>query len=104
MKIQMAGFWSLIALLLVVRPLCVLAVAPTDYHLVCRTDFRYRRAHDWIPYANDTSSGTWRVLIDQYDYENILGEQRVPPGVWSVRDVDGDGLQVNKVKSASIDC
>ena len=44
------------------------AVAPNDYFITCRTDFHYRAAHDLIPYANDTSSGTWKVLIDQYDY------------------------------------
>ena len=91
----MIGYHSVTVLLFVIQPLCLLAIAPADYQAICRTDYRYRTAHDWIPYANDTSSGTWRVLIDQYDYQNILGESRIPPGVWSARDVDNDGLQVN---------
>ena len=60
------------------------AVAPDDYNTICRTNFLYRTAHDWIPYANDTSSGTWKVLIDQYDYLNIIGYS----GVWSTLDDD----------------
>jgi hypothetical protein len=61
-------------------------IAPDDYSRQCRTDFQYRRAHDWIPYANDTSSGTWKVLIDQYDYQSILG---VGGGaVWKAIDAD----------------
>ena len=59
-------------------------VAPNDYSITCRTDFQYRQAHDWIPYANATSSGTWKVLIDQYDYQSILGFG----GVWSALDAD----------------
>ena len=61
-------------------------VAPSDYYddTTCRTDFAYRTAHDWIPYANDTSSGTWKVLIDQYDYQSILGFG----GVWKAIDAD----------------
>ena len=54
------------------------AVAPDDSdNTICRTNFLYRMAHDWIPYANDTSSGTWKVLIDQYDYLNIIGHSGV---------------------------
>ena len=49
---------------------------------VCRTNFRYRVAHDWIPYANNTSSGTWKVFIDQYDYQNLVGGY-TPARVWS---------------------
>ena len=64
------------------------AVAPNDYSITCRTDFQYRQAHDWIPYANDTSSGTWKVLIDQYDYQSILGYN----GVWSALDADTQPL------------
>ena len=60
------------------------AVAPNDFSITCRTDFQYRLAHDWIPYANDTSSGTWKVLIDQYDYQSILGFG----GVWKAIDAD----------------
>ena len=60
------------------------AVAPNDYSITCRTDFQYRAAHDWIPYANDTSSGTWKVLIDQYDYQSILGFG----GAWKAIDAD----------------
>ena len=60
------------------------AVAPDDYNTSCRTNFLYRTAHDWIPYANNTSSGTWKVLIDQYDYENIIGHN----GVWNTLDDD----------------
>ena len=55
---------------------------------ICHTNFSV--AHDWIPYANDTSSGTWKVLIDQYDYQNILGFG----GVWSALDADNDGTSV----------
>ena len=58
-------------------------------------NFRYRVAHDWIPYANDTSSGTWKVLLDQYDYQNLLGGG-TPAGVWSTEQFspDRDGRQV----------
>ena len=70
----------------------VRAIAPDDRQDVCRTNFRYRVAHDWIPYANDTSSGTWKVLLDQYDYQNLLGGG-MPPGVWSAGEFspDSDG-------------
>ena len=61
-------------------------VAPNDYSITCRTDFQYRVAHDWIPYANNTSSGTWKVLIDQYDYQSIIGAD--PSAVWKVIDAD----------------
>ena len=71
------------------------AVAPNDYDSNCRTNFLYRVAHDWIPYANDTSSGTWKVLIDQYDYQNILGLG----GVWSALDADNDGTSVCVINS-----
>ena len=93
----MAGYWYaavglvfLIQLWLVLQANCV---APSDVQVTCRTHFSYRQHHDWITYANDSSSGTWKVLIDQYDYQNlIVGPQSVnPAGVWSVRDVDGDG-------------
>ena len=60
------------------------AVAPDDADSTCRTNHLYRVAHDWIPYANDTSSGTWKVLIDQYDYLNVIGQL----GVWSTLDAD----------------
>ena len=61
-------------------------VAPNDFSITCRTDFQYRQAHDWIPYANDTSSGTWKVLIDQYDYQSVIGAD--PAAVWSALDAD----------------
>lgn len=65
---------------------------PDSHHGICRTDFRYRTTHDWIPYANGTSGDgiRWRVLIDQYDYQNLLGQFNIPPGVWKDVDVDGD--------------
>ena len=91
---MMANYCCAVLLAIVIQPLYSLATAPNDYHEICRTDHRYRTQHDWIPYANDTSSGTWRVLIDQYDYQNILGESNIPPGVWSAKDVDGVGQQV----------
>ena len=87
----------LITILVYIQPLCSLAaiIAPDYRHILCRSDFRYRVAHDWIPYANDTSlNGTWKVLIDQYDYQNLLGTG-IPPGVWTGRDFDGDGRQVS---------
>ena len=69
-------------------------IAPDDFSITCRTDFLYRQAHDWIPYANDTSSGTWKVLIDQYDYQSVLGVG----GVWKAIDADTpttpDGIMV----------
>ena len=83
----------LITVLVYIRPLCS-AIAPDDRHHICRTNFRYRTAHDWIPYANATSSGTWKVLIDQHDYQNVLGAGS-PPGAWTGRDSDGDGRQVS---------
>ena len=69
------------------------AIAPSDRSLICRNDYRYRVAHDWIPYANSTSSGTWKVLVDQYDYETLEGAG-IPPGAWKKLDSDGDGLFV----------
>ena len=70
------------------------AIAPNDFSITCREYFLYRHAHDWIPYANNTSSGTWKVLIDQYDYQSVLGFQ----GVWSALDADTqptpDGITV----------
>ena len=86
----------LITVLVYIQPLCS-AVAPHDRHYICRTDFRYRAAHDWIPYANNTSSGTWKVVIDQYDYQNLLGTG-IPPGVWTRRDIDRDGRQWSFVR------
>ena len=73
-------------------------VAPEDAQTVCRTFFQYRGAHDWIPYVNDTSNGVrgevkWQVLLDQYDYQNLVGAGS-PPSPWEVRDFDGDNLQV----------
>ena len=77
----------------------VLGQAPGDFSLTCRTHFRYRGFHDWIPYVNDTAVGVrgdvkWQVIVDQFDYENILGEG-VLAGVWTARDFDGGGGQVN---------
>ena len=84
----------LIASAVVLKPLPSQAIAPYDRHSTCRTHFRYRGHHDWMPFANDTSDGTWRMLLDQYDYQNVLGEYTLPRGVWTARDVDGDGRQV----------
>ena len=77
------------------------ASCPEDYHGICRTDFRYRVTHDWIPYANATSDDgiNWRVIIDQYDYQNILGEFSIPPGVWKTFDQDKDGTEVSTILS-----
>ena len=90
----MAYSTFVVLLTLGIQTLRVVAVAPYDGHSTCRTHFLYRVHHDWIPYANDTSSGTWRMLVDQYDYQNVLGELTFPAGVWTARDVDGDGRQV----------
>ena len=73
--------------------------APKDAQQLCRTDFRYRRAHDWIPYVNDTSVGVsgdvkWQILLDQYDYENLVGDGLTPPSPWTTKDFDGDTYQV----------
>ena len=70
------------------------AVAPSDRNPTCRTDFRYIVLHNWIPYAEDTSSGiAWKVLIDQYDYESLVGSRMSSAG-WSTLDVDSDGKTV----------
>ena len=77
--------------------------APADRQDICRTDFRYYDGlHDWIPYVNDTSDGVrgdvkWQVLLDQYDYQHIVGENNIPSGVWTERDFDGDNNQVRRV-------
>ena len=89
----------LILLLVHVDVLLVWGQAPGDFQGICRTDFRYRIVHDWIPYVNDTADGIrgdvkWQVLIDQYDYQNILGEISIPPGVWTEKDLDGDNRKV----------
>ena len=73
--------------------------APGDAQSICRTSFRYRTQHDWIPYVNDTSVGVlglvkWQVLLDQYDYQQILGQTTIPHGVWTSRDFDGDHAKV----------
>ena len=85
---------ALLAILIAaaIQPSPSWAMAPDDRHSICRTDFRYRGFHDWIPYANDTSSGNWRMLLDQNDYQNILGG--FPPGEWTSEDFDGDGRTV----------
>ena len=72
---------------------------PEDYHGICRSDFRYRVTHDWIPYANATGADgiKWRVIIDQYDYQNLLGESSIPPGVWKAVDQDKDGVGVSTI-------
>ena len=85
--------------LIFILSMCLIHIngqAPGDAQSFCRTDFRYRTPHDWIPYVNDTSVGVrgqvkWQVLLDQYDYQQILGESAIPPGVWISRDFDGDG-------------
>ena len=79
-------------------------VAPEDVDTICRTFFLYRGAHDWIPYVNDTSDGVrgevkWQVLLDQNDYENIIG---TPSSPWEVRDFDGDNIQVHNRYSMCI--
>ena len=82
-------------LIFIITTWVVRAIAPNDRHDICRTNFRYRVAHDWIPYTNDTSSGTWKVLLDQYDYQNLL-DGSTPAGVWSAEQFspDSDGRQV----------
>ena len=82
----MAGCWYVVVGMVFFFQLVLQTdgVAPDDYNTICRTNFLYRVAHDWIPYANDTSSGTWKVLIDQYDYQNLIGHS----GVWSTLDAD----------------
>ena len=79
-------FGCLFTLLSTFAVMGAVRIAPSDYYddTTCRTDFAYRTAHDWIPYANDTSSGTWKVLIDQYDYQSVLGFG----GVWKAIDAD----------------
>ena len=66
------------------------------YHETCRTNFRYRSHHDWIPYANGSSENgiKWRVLVDQYDYQNVVGFT-FPPSVWKNIDEDGDSRGVS---------
>ena len=87
------GIVEILLVILAIQTLRLVgAVAPADRHGICRTDFRYRALHDRIPYANDTSSGTWRMLLDQNDYQNIIGG--FPTGVWTARDFDGDGRTV----------
>ena len=54
-----------------------------DFQEICRTDFRYRIVHNWILYVNDTSVGVrsevkWQILIDQYNYQNLLGAGQIP--------------------------
>ena len=77
----------------------VLGQAPGDFQQICRTDFRYRPLHDWIPYVNDTTVGVrghvkWQILVDQNDYQRILETGVGSSPVWMGRDVDGDGRQV----------
>ena len=77
---------------------------PEEYDPICRTDYRYRVNHDWIPYAN-TSSGDgikWRVLVDQHDYQNIFGPYFFPAGKWKELDADGDGINVSTVTKSVV--
>ena len=58
--------------------------APGDFQELCRTDFRYRVVHDWIPYVNDTSVGVrgdvkWQIFVDQNDYQHLVGDT-IPAG------------------------
>ena len=70
---------------------------PEDYDPIWRTDFRYRVSHDWVPYAKASSGDgiRWRVLVDQFDYQNIFGEFNFPPGKWKAIDADGDRITVS---------
>ena len=75
------------------------AQAPGDFSDNCRTDFYYYAAHNWIPYVQDISVGVrgqvkWQLLIDQYDYINLLGSEELFPRVWTARDFDGDAVSV----------
>ena len=68
------------------------------YSDTCRTHFRYRAHHDWMPYANASSGNgiKWRVILDQYDYQTLLGSSffQTIPSTWKGVDVDGDGRSV----------
>ena len=100
--------------LIFILSMCLIHIngqTPGDAQTICRTEVRYPTQHDWIPYMNDTSVGVrgqvkWQVLLDQYDYQYILGANALPPGVWTSRDCDGDGRQVftNTVKAAHGSC
>ena len=88
-----------VVFILLLDVVLVFGQAPGDSQDICRTNYRYRVLHDWIPYVNDTAVGVrgdvkWQVLVDQYDYQHILGQASIPPGVWLQRDIDGDGVQV----------
>ena len=87
-------------LLVVSLPHLVFGQAPGDFQEICRTDFRYRTLHDWIPYVNDNitlgvrGDVKWQILVDQNDYQHILGTGVGSSPVWMSRDIDGDGRQV----------
>ena len=85
----------------------VLGQAPGDFQDLCRTDYRYRTLHDWIPYVNDTTVGVrgdvkWQILVDQNDYQHILGTGVGSSPVWMRRDVDRDGRQVHCMYKLSV--
>ena len=93
-KMKVVVFFLVISLMQL-----VFGQAPGDFHKICRTDFRYRMPHDWIPYVNDTTVGVrgdvkWQILVDQNDYQHILRRGVGSSPVWKRRDIDGDGLQV----------
>ena len=75
-----------------------------DYHETCRTNFRYRSHHDWMPYANASSENgiKWRVILDQYDYQTLVGEFSFPQGVWKDLDEDKDGRSVRMLISSTM--
>ena len=82
--------------LIAVTIMLVSGQAPNDIDETCRRDHPYNLHHHWIPYVNDTAVGIrgnvkWQVILDQYDYLNILGQ---PGALWTSMDFDGDGLQV----------
>ena len=85
----------------------VLGQAPGDFQDICRTDFRYRALHDWIPYVKNTTVGVrgdvkWQILVDQNDYQSILNTGVGPSPVWISRDFDGDGRQVHCMYKLSV--
>lgn len=58
--------------------------APGDHDQSCRENLN-APLHDF--------PDEWEVLVDSYDYRDLFGTTGNTP--WSVRDFDGDNLQVD---------
>ena len=62
--------------------------APGDYSATCRSG---------VNAAAHIFPAEWRVLVDNYDYQNLYNPDASPAPVWTDNDVDGDGLSYDSL-------